>query len=151
VGVIDWEFTYAAPVKFSYAPPWWLLIKRPEYWKKGIEVWLETCSKGLETFHTAMKGRECFVIVEVWLTEDQRLSDHMLQRSGNGDSWLMYAAKDSFAFDEIYWPMIDRPFFGEVCKSRGIDPLFITSLSEMGFICGKMHYISMWPISLRYI
>ena len=39
--------------------------------------------------------------------------------------------------------MIDRRFFGEVGKSRGIDPLFITSLSEMGFICGKMHYISM--------
>jgi hypothetical protein len=80
VGVIDWEFTYAAPVKFSYAPPWWLVIKRPEYWNEGIEVWLETSSKGLETFLTAMKGPEGFVIVEVWLTEDQRLSDHMLQR-----------------------------------------------------------------------
>ncbi|KAJ6082864.1 hypothetical protein N7467_006999 [Penicillium canescens] len=67
-----------------------------------------------------MKGREGFVIVEGWLTEDQRLSDHMLQSWGNGDFWLMYAAKDSCAFDEIYWPMIDRRFFGEVgWKYRG--------------------------------
>jgi hypothetical protein len=29
VGVVDWEFTYAAPVGFYYAPPWWLLIENP--------------------------------------------------------------------------------------------------------------------------
>ncbi|KAJ5096402.1 hypothetical protein NUU61_005758 [Penicillium alfredii] len=37
VGVIDWEFTYAAPVEFSHAPPWWLLIEKPEFWPKGLE------------------------------------------------------------------------------------------------------------------
>jgi aminoglycoside phosphotransferase (APT) family kinase protein len=26
VGVLDWEFSYAAPVEFTYAPPWWLLV-----------------------------------------------------------------------------------------------------------------------------
>jgi Ser/Thr protein kinase RdoA (MazF antagonist) len=26
-GVVDWEFTYAAPVEFTYAAPWWLLIR----------------------------------------------------------------------------------------------------------------------------
>jgi hypothetical protein len=67
-----------------------------------------------------MKGREGFVIVEGWMTEDQRLSDHMLQSRGNRAFWLMYAANDSFAFDGIYWPMIDRRFFGEVgWKYRG--------------------------------
>ncbi|GAD97289.1 hypothetical protein PVAR5_5963 [Paecilomyces variotii No. 5] len=34
-GVIDWEFTYAAPVEFSYAAPWWLLLERPEEWDLG--------------------------------------------------------------------------------------------------------------------
>ncbi|KAJ5129525.1 uncharacterized protein N7515_005564 [Penicillium bovifimosum] len=38
-GVVDWEFTYAAPVEFSYAPPWWLLIEKPEFWSEGIEDW----------------------------------------------------------------------------------------------------------------
>ncbi|KAJ0415264.1 hypothetical protein BJY00DRAFT_293772 [Aspergillus carlsbadensis] len=37
VGVVDWEFSYAAPVEFSFAPPWWLLIERPEYWPQGLE------------------------------------------------------------------------------------------------------------------
>lgn len=31
-GVVDWEFTYTAPVEFSYAPPWWLLVEKPEHW-----------------------------------------------------------------------------------------------------------------------
>lgn len=37
VGVIDWEFTYAAPAEFSFALPWWLLLEQPEYWENGIE------------------------------------------------------------------------------------------------------------------
>ncbi|KAK9440300.1 Protein kinase-like domain protein [Metarhizium brunneum] len=32
VAVIDWEFSYAAPSEFTFAPPWWLLIEQPEYW-----------------------------------------------------------------------------------------------------------------------
>ncbi|KAF3394587.1 hypothetical protein F1880_004845 [Penicillium rolfsii] len=31
VGVVDWEFSYTAPVEFTYAPPWWLLLEKPEY------------------------------------------------------------------------------------------------------------------------
>ena len=25
-GVIDWEFTFAAPAAFAFSPPWWLLL-----------------------------------------------------------------------------------------------------------------------------
>ena len=39
VGVIDWEFAYAAPAEFSSAPPWWLLLEQPEYWPDGINEW----------------------------------------------------------------------------------------------------------------
>ncbi|KAJ5372894.1 Aminoglycoside phosphotransferase [Penicillium concentricum] len=38
-GMVDWEFTYAAPVEFSYAPPWWLLIENPKLWPNGIDDW----------------------------------------------------------------------------------------------------------------
>ena len=31
VGVIDWEFSYAAPAEFAYSPPSLLLLERPEY------------------------------------------------------------------------------------------------------------------------
>ncbi|KAF5685182.1 phosphotransferase family [Fusarium globosum] len=44
VGVIDWEFAYAAPSEFSFDPPWWLLLKYPEYWPGGYKEWIEhTC------------------------------------------------------------------------------------------------------------
>lgn len=41
VGVIDWEFAYAAPPQFSFDPPWWLLLKSPEYWPGGYNPWME--------------------------------------------------------------------------------------------------------------
>lgn len=31
-GVIDWEYTYVAPVEFTYVAPWWLLFESPEIW-----------------------------------------------------------------------------------------------------------------------
>ncbi|CAG8007851.1 unnamed protein product [Penicillium salamii] len=39
VGVVDWEFTYTAAVEFSHAPPWWLLLEKPEYWPDGLDDW----------------------------------------------------------------------------------------------------------------
>ena len=35
VGVIDWEFAYAAPAQFSFDPPWWLLLQEPQDWTGG--------------------------------------------------------------------------------------------------------------------
>ncbi|KAJ9296157.1 hypothetical protein DTO271G3_5298 [Paecilomyces variotii] len=94
VSVVDWEFTYAAPAEFSYAPPWWLLIEKPEFWPKGIEDWKNVFDDRLKTFIKAMKGRE----------------DEGIQRER--DFWIMYALLHSFAFDVIYWQMIDPRFFG---------------------------------------
>lgn len=55
VGVVDWEFTYAAPVEFSFAPPWWLLIEKPEYWSRGLDDWCREYEKRLQTFLSAMR------------------------------------------------------------------------------------------------
>ncbi|XXH01670.1 hypothetical protein Hte_008030 [Hypoxylon texense] len=41
VGVIDWEFAYAAPVQFSFDPPWWLLLEDPDLWPGGYRNWME--------------------------------------------------------------------------------------------------------------
>lgn len=54
VSVVDWEFTYAAPVEFSHAPPWWLLIEEPEYWQKGLENWKRVFNHRLKTFLKTM-------------------------------------------------------------------------------------------------
>lgn len=112
VGVVDWEFTYAAPAEFSYAPPWWLLIEKPEYWPKGIEDWTRVFDCRLKTFLKVMKDCEDAAIQQGRLKEDQRLSSPMRQSWENGDFWIMYAVLHSFAFDTIYWQKIDPRFFG---------------------------------------
>lgn len=40
VGVVNWEFTYAAPAEFTYSPPWWLLLIMPEEWPAGLGDWV---------------------------------------------------------------------------------------------------------------
>lgn len=111
-GVVDWEFTYAAPVEFSYAPPWWLLIEKPEYWPKGLEHWTRVFDYRLKTFLKVMKEHEDSMIQKGRLKEDQRLSGPMYQSWESGDFWVIYAALHSFAFDAIYWRKIDPRFFG---------------------------------------
>lgn len=111
-GVVDWEFTYAAPVEFSYAPPWWLLIEKPELWSRGIENWAKVFGYRLETFLKAMRNCEDTAIQQGRLGEDQRLSSPMRKSWESGGFWIMYAALNSFAFDTIYWQKIDPRFFG---------------------------------------
>ena len=110
--VVDWEFTYAAPVDFSYAPPWWLLIEKPEFWPGGIDDWTKVFGHRLKTFLKAMKGCEDILIQQDRLKEHQRLSGPMQQSWESGDFWIRYAMLHSFAFDAIYWQKIDPRFFG---------------------------------------
>ncbi|KAJ5587618.1 uncharacterized protein N7459_003383 [Penicillium hispanicum] len=107
-GVVDWEFTYAAPVEFSYAPPWWLLIEKPEYWSRGIEDWTQVFDRRLKTLLAAMRHCEDMDVQH----GQRRLSDQMQRSWESGDFWVVYAILHSFAFDAIYWQKIDRRFFG---------------------------------------
>ncbi|EPS33792.1 hypothetical protein PDE_08754 [Penicillium oxalicum 114-2] len=108
-GVVDWEFAYAAPVEFSQAPPWWLLIERPEKWSEGIEDWTRVFDHRLKTFLAAMKACE---------DTDPQLPEQMQQSWDSGDFWVIYALLNSFAFDTIYWLKIDRRFFGPTGKGE---------------------------------
>jgi hypothetical protein len=102
-GVVDWEFAYAAPVEFSHAPPWWLLIEKPEYWKEGLENWCREYERRLQAFLRAMIHREDEEIKKGRLKECQRLSSQMRKSWESGDFWIAYAARNNFAFDAIYW------------------------------------------------
>ncbi|CAI7629991.1 unnamed protein product [Penicillium glandicola] len=106
--VIDWEFTYAAPIEFSYAPPWWLLIEKPHYWPQGLEDWTRVFNHCLQTFLRAMIERENAVGTK----EEERLSGPMRESWESGDFWIAYAARSSMAIDFIYWKKIDQRFFG---------------------------------------
>lgn len=111
-GVVDWEFTYTAPVEFSHAPPWWLLLKKPEDWPEGLDNWCVEYEKALQTFLVAMRKCEDEAIQKKLLVESQRLSSRMRDSWQSGDFWIMYAARNNFAFDAIYWRKIDQRFFG---------------------------------------
>ncbi|KAL3444511.1 hypothetical protein BJX65DRAFT_310894 [Aspergillus insuetus] len=113
VGVVDWEFTYAAPVEFSFAPPWWLLIEKPEYWPQGLDDWCVEYERRLLTFLRAMRYQEDKAIKQGWLKDAQRLSAPMLDSWKSGDFWIAYAARNNFAFDSVYWQKIDQRFFEE--------------------------------------
>ncbi|PQK17141.1 hypothetical protein BB8028_0007g03400 [Beauveria bassiana] len=112
-GVIDWEFSYAAPNEFTFAPPWWLLLEQPEHWKQGIDDWSEKYEARLTTFLKAMADCEDVMIASGQLQEGgERLSSKMRESWASGDFWIVYAARRSFAFDGIYWNKIDQRFFG---------------------------------------
>jgi hypothetical protein len=111
-GVVDWEFTYAAPVEFTHAPPWWLT--KPEAWAEGLEDWCKEYTEPLQTFLRAMKDCEDEAIWTNRLAESDRLSSWMERSWQSGDFWIMYAARNNFAFDAIYWKKIDQRFFGRI-------------------------------------
>lgn len=112
VAVIDWEFSYAAPNEFTFAPPWWLLIEQPEYWDNGLEDWIEKYERRLTTFLKVMVDCEDESISAGRLQEGQRLSAKMRESWANGDFWTVYAARKNFAFDSVYWKKLDPRFFG---------------------------------------
>lgn len=112
VGVVDWEFTYAAPVEFSHAPHWWLLLEQPEYWPDGIEAWTEVYETHLQTFLKVLREEEDAAIDHGRLKDEQRLSRPMQQSWESGDYWVAYAARKCFAFDAVFWKKLDGRFFG---------------------------------------
>ncbi|OBT76086.1 hypothetical protein VF21_04867 [Pseudogymnoascus sp. 05NY08] len=112
VAVIDWEFTYSAPVEFSHVPPWWLLIEQPEYWPDGIDAWVTAYEPRLQAFLAVLREREDAFIQEGRLGEHQRLSLPMQESWASGDFWVMYAARKGFAFDVVFWKYLDARFFG---------------------------------------
>ncbi|OQD86719.1 hypothetical protein PENANT_c007G09858 [Penicillium antarcticum] len=112
-GAIDWEFSYAAPADFVYAPPCWLLLERPEYWDLGLNDWTRVYGQRLEVWLEELVMREDADIARGSIGEENRLSGLMRESWENGDFWVSYAARRSWAFDLVYWARIDRRFFGE--------------------------------------
>ncbi|KAL2071659.1 hypothetical protein VTL71DRAFT_12894 [Oculimacula yallundae] len=109
--VIDWEFTYAAPVQFALDPPWWLLFETPEMWTSGIEEWSKAYEPQLQIWLDAMEDAEKITAPD--LINDVPLSAHMRESWRTGRFWLNYAARKSWAFDAVYWTFLDELFFGK--------------------------------------
>ncbi|KAI3391712.1 hypothetical protein diail_6876, partial [Diaporthe ilicicola] len=108
-GVIDWEFTYAAPAQFVLDPPWWLLFETPEMWKPGgVDEWSKAYEPQLKIWLKAMEDQEDGAI----FLDGLPLSAHMKESWETGRFWLNYAARKSWAFDAVFWTFLDERFFG---------------------------------------
>ncbi|KND88441.1 hypothetical protein TOPH_07035 [Tolypocladium ophioglossoides CBS 100239] len=121
VGVIDWEFAYVAPAQFSFDPPWWLLLKSPEYWPGGYTTWMEAYEPRLDTFLTVLEEEEEKMRSKIAgglsglsLSNDENMPlSQRMRKSWESQSWMInYAARNSWAFDFIFWRFLDSSFFG---------------------------------------
>ncbi|TQN65678.1 hypothetical protein CSHISOI_09742 [Colletotrichum shisoi] len=115
LGVIDWEFAYAAPTQFALDPPWWLLLDVPEMRDGGIEEWAHVYGGRLKTWLSALEEAE----TEMGAGSALPLSAYMRDSWETGRFWLDYAARRSWAFDTVYWKYLDDRFFGEGRESGG--------------------------------
>lgn len=123
VGVIDWQFAYAAPASFSFDPPWWLLLEEPEYWPGGYRAWMEAYEPRLQTFLRVLAAEEkkydCVPPNERLngtSVTDERAKIPLSQRirdSWEKQTWMVnYAARKSWAFDCVWWKFLDERYFG---------------------------------------
>ncbi|RYC62342.1 hypothetical protein CHU98_g3871 [Xylaria longipes] len=117
IGVIDWEFAYAAPEAFSSDPPWWLLLRKPEDWPGGYEAWMDAYEPRLEVFLRVLEIEES----RLWgssttgstpASSSMPLSQRM-RESWENKTWMInYAARNGCVFDHLYWKYLDSHFFG---------------------------------------
>ncbi|KAK8024979.1 phosphotransferase family protein [Apiospora arundinis] len=117
VGVIDWEFAYAAPAQFSYDPPWWLLLREPEEWLEGNpRLWLKAYEPRLQIFLRALEGEEKKMMMVTGDPAHGLMNPPLSQRmreSWEKQTWMInYAARNSWAFDFIWWKFLDESYFG---------------------------------------
>lgn len=124
VGVIDWEFAYAAPTHFSFDPPWWLLLESPERWPDGFEDWIEAYKPRLETFLSVLEDEEKSLRAErgvsnglesLSISSDEGLClSQQMRRNWEDESWMIrYAARNSWVLDFIFYRYLDPKYFGE--------------------------------------
>ncbi|KAL1389312.1 hypothetical protein HDK64DRAFT_298211 [Phyllosticta capitalensis] len=132
-GVVDWEWTYFAPPEFTYSPPWWLLIARPDSWPKGLDDWAVKYEQALPTFLDELRKVEDDYIARSRLEEGDRLSDRMRECWDSGDFWVFYAMQRSFSFDYIFWHKICPRFFGFGADEwrEGLEMMGAEQLREM--------------------
>ncbi|KAI1120578.1 phosphotransferase family protein [Nemania abortiva] len=135
VGVIDWEFAYAAPAQFGSDPPWWLLLQEPDYWDGGYRAWMEAYEPRLRTFLRVLEAEEekmkmatdiaekvgCISLVD-GEKKEVPLSRRM-RESWEKRTWMRnYAARKSWAFDFVWWKFLDESYFGpnenQDCQAR---------------------------------
>lgn len=102
--VLDFEFTNAMPAKFTYDPPWWLLLSGPEMWLKhySMNKFLALYKPRMTQFLRALEQMEKEISLESKQSSGPRLSTQIHDSWRTGRFWFNYAARKSFDVDIIY-------------------------------------------------
>ena len=74
-----------------------------------MDDWAKVFVMRLQTWLSAMEKAEKDIGFE---TLPFSLSTHMRESWETGRFWLNYAAKNSWAFDSVFWKYLDGKFFG---------------------------------------
>ncbi|OJJ67529.1 hypothetical protein ASPBRDRAFT_135102 [Aspergillus brasiliensis CBS 101740] len=130
-GVIDWEFTYIATAEFTYTAPWWLLFESPEAWESDLNVFLTRYTPRLQLFLNVLRVCEDEQIQQGSMMDYQRLSGRMAESMENGLFWFCLAARKSFMFDDIFWQVIDKTYFGQGSLEDRLSLLSREDLDEL--------------------
>lgn len=106
--------------------------------------WAKDYEPKLRIFLEALKEREDSMTSDGQLTEDGRLAIRMQQSWESGDFWVAYAARKSWAFDVVFWLMInpnprffEKPGYEEASKllsqeeRNGMEEFVQRKLKEM--------------------
>jgi hypothetical protein len=108
--VLDWEFSYAAPVQFLYSPPRWLLLKEPQRWEKEHQSLVERYRSKLEIFLRVLERQESL------RPEDKRpfppFAKLMRESMDDMTFWYHEIARNSFDADYLFWSWLDEFYFG---------------------------------------
>ncbi|CAL5868923.1 uncharacterized protein PFLUO_LOCUS3151 [Penicillium psychrofluorescens] len=106
VGVIDWEFCYAAPAQFAGSIPWWLLLQRPHtiISYQGPDAFFDAYLPKAELFLQVLQQKE---EERDTSPSDNRLSYRMRQSIHNKTAWFTLACRKVASVDLIYWDMLD--------------------------------------------
>ncbi|KAL2867700.1 uncharacterized protein BJX67DRAFT_380644 [Aspergillus lucknowensis] len=112
--ILDFEFTNAMPAKFTYDPPWWLLLSGPEVWLKCcvMDEFLALYKPRIEQFLRALEKVESEKVLEVEQPVGLSLSARIRDLWRTGRFWFDYAARKSFDVDVIYWAALHKDSAG---------------------------------------
>ncbi|KAE8351836.1 kinase-like domain-containing protein [Aspergillus coremiiformis] len=111
VGVIDWEFCYAAPAQFACSIPWWLLLQRPHSiinkvgGRAFLDAFLPKADLFLQTMAEAEEARGLG-------STDDSLSVRMRKSIDDQSAWFILACRMVSSVDLIYWDLLDEHCWG---------------------------------------
>jgi hypothetical protein len=88
VGVIDWEWSYTAPLQLVHSTPTWLLIQTPNAWA-SIDQRLDRFNKHLELFERILEEEERSIFGDN-IPESQKPSTFLKVSQDHGRQWFYF-------------------------------------------------------------